>query len=334
MQIEINQLDLRYASLRIIEPRQQSNLTASLHSEGQQVEVLTVAGGAGQSYILIDGYRRVAALQSLGRDTVEAVVLPVNEITGLVLCHRLSESRRRSILEEGWLLHEMVTVHGKSQSELSVLLHRSRSWISRRLSLVRLLPQSVQETVRKGRMPPQAAMKYLVPLARANKGQCRDLVTNLGRGGISVRQMHRIYLCWKKSAPEKRISLVANPRLYLKILDEADLKAEVGGGDDRVKNDLMKDLEILIAVSRRVRRRVAGGVLRESGTQWRASVRGLWHESRFIFGSLVQLLEKEFSDEKLRDTDCGSGVDGAGARQASDRENTEDIPRRRQANTG
>ncbi len=48
--------------------------------------------------------QRVAALEQLGRDTVEAVIWPLNEVQALVLDRSLHWSERESALEEDWLL--------------------------------------------------------------------------------------------------------------------------------------------------------------------------------------------------------------------------------------
>ena len=174
MDLEFHQLDLRYRDLRVFDPSGESRLLVSLSQSGQRVPVLVVGSGEGR-YILIDGYRRVSALRKLGRDTVSAMILSLPEPDALLFAYRMERSGRRSALEEGWLLKELGSVHGMSREVLSRALLRSESWISRRLSLVTVLPPSIQEAVRQGVIPPQAAMKYFVPLARANREQCERL---------------------------------------------------------------------------------------------------------------------------------------------------------------
>ena len=58
-------------------------MLASLAASGQQTPIVVVAveGHSGR-YLVIDGYQRIAALQQLGRDTVEAVVWPMREAEG------------------------------------------------------------------------------------------------------------------------------------------------------------------------------------------------------------------------------------------------------------
>ena len=59
---------------------------------------------------------------------------------------------------------------GYSLEELARRFDRSVSWVSRRLALVELLPEAIQQQVREGKIAAQVAMKYLVPVARAKPG--------------------------------------------------------------------------------------------------------------------------------------------------------------------
>ena len=61
------QIELRYAALRVIDSGRQARLVASLAREGQHSPVLAVVE-EDDRYVLIDGYRRVTAMTSLGRD--------------------------------------------------------------------------------------------------------------------------------------------------------------------------------------------------------------------------------------------------------------------------
>jgi ParB/RepB/Spo0J family partition protein len=145
MQIELSQLELTYAALRISQPAAQSQLIARLCAVGQQSPVVVVAvdpPAVPERFVLIDGYRRVEALRQLGNDTVEAVVLALPAADALLWHRRQDASRRRTALEDGWLLRELREQHGISGVEIARRLGRSSSWVSRRLSLVDTLPVS------------------------------------------------------------------------------------------------------------------------------------------------------------------------------------------------
>ena len=93
-------------------------------------------------YLVIDGYKRIAALEQLGRDTVEAVVWPMSEAEAVVLDRSLRLSEQETALEEGWLLAELEQRFGYGLEELARRFDRSLSWVSRRLALVEILPES------------------------------------------------------------------------------------------------------------------------------------------------------------------------------------------------
>src|ERR1035437_5083731 len=73
MQLEFHQLDRRWEHLRVREPHRQRRLLASLADSGQQTPIVVVVSHDSRDrYLVIDGHKRVAALEQLGRDTVEA----------------------------------------------------------------------------------------------------------------------------------------------------------------------------------------------------------------------------------------------------------------------
>src|SRR5437870_3144047 len=191
MEIEFHQLEKKYAGLRIADAPRIARLVASLCEHGQQQPVLVVRDGSDaaglERYVLIDGYARVAALGELKRDSVAATVLDLAEADALLLAFRLERNRARSAIEEAWLLRELIEGHAIAQRGLGPLLGRSASWVSRRLALIGVLPAPAEAAVHAGTLPAYAAMKYLVPLARANAAACAQLVRQLGRRRMSVR---------------------------------------------------------------------------------------------------------------------------------------------------
>src|SRR5580698_10537528 len=169
MQLEFHQLDRRWEHLRVREPHRQHRLLASLAESGQQTPIVVVVSqDNSQRYLVIDGYKRIAALEQLGRDTVDATVWEMSEAEALVLSRSLRFSPQESALEQGWLLAEMEQPFGYGLHELARRFDRSTSWVSRRLALVELLPEAIQQQVREGQISAQVAMKCLVPVARVN----------------------------------------------------------------------------------------------------------------------------------------------------------------------
>ena len=71
-EIELHQLDQRYAALRRRDARRERALLASLSEIGQQAPVVVVRD-AGERWVLVDGYKRVRALVKLN-------VFPATEV--------------------------------------------------------------------------------------------------------------------------------------------------------------------------------------------------------------------------------------------------------------
>src|SRR5208283_2136201 len=120
MRLEFHQLDRRGEHLRVRRPERQRRLLASLAAAGQQTPIIVVAvAGQPDRYLVIDGYQRIAALEQLGRDTVEALVWLLGEADALVLDRSLRMTERATALEEGWLLAELEQRFGYSLEELA-----------------------------------------------------------------------------------------------------------------------------------------------------------------------------------------------------------------------
>lgn len=325
MQIELHQLLLKYAELRVLDPARDRRLLASLAEGGQQSPVVVIREREGSSriggvtvspdttpdlpnYILLDGYARLRALRSLGRDVIVALVLDLPESEALLVSERLDNARSRSALEDGWLLQLLIDEHGLSQRELSERLDRNPSWISRRLGLARTLPSVAQRAVREGRIPAQAAMKSLLPLARANTADCEALVGALGRGRLSVRDAARIYDAWRRGDPQVRVRLVAEPRLFLRADEEARRAAkERAAANAEVDREveafaeLLKDLGAVAGISARVSRRLAEGAASPRTELEARALRRAWARARHAFGSLCARLTDDDLDERDAD---------------------------------
>ena len=230
--LELHQIVRRYSELRITRPRCDARLVASLAQQGQCTPLLVCASAVSEEpsrYVLIDGYRRVRALEQLGRDTAVATSTELPEDEALLWHHQMESRGRRTALEEAWLLHELEQAYGMSRDGLAEKLVRSKSWISRRLALVEVLPESVQQLVRQGALCAYAAQKYLVPLARANPGDCEALAAGLAERQVSTRAARQLYIAWRDGDSEQRQRLIHQPHLFIAAMRARD--AEPSSGD-------------------------------------------------------------------------------------------------------
>jgi ParB family chromosome partitioning protein len=257
--LEFHQLHLRYERLRVIRPEQERRLLASLAEIGQQVPIVVVHDPGDDRFVVIDGYKRVRALRRLARDMVGASCWPDQEAEALIVTRLMQTADPETALEQGWLLAELHERFGLSLEELARRFGHSVSWVSRRLALVTELPDSIQQHVRQGEIVAHAAAKYLVPLARANRAACLELVEAIGSTRLSSRDLGILYSAYQTGNWVSRQRLLAAPLVYLKSYKEAQSPPTI----EPVPSDsLLADFEILGATARRADRRLRRGFLR------------------------------------------------------------------------
>jgi ParB/RepB/Spo0J family partition protein len=324
MQLEFHQLDRRWEHLRVRHPARQRRLIASLAETGQQMPIVVVtAEGQADRYVVIDGYKRIAALEQLGRDTVEAVVWPMSEAAAVLLDRSLRLSEHESALEVGWLLAELEQRFGYGLDEWARRFDRSVSWVSRRLALVEVLPEAIQQQVREGKILAQVALKYLVPVARQSLEDCQRMAAILAQHHCDTREAGQLYAAWRKGSPAIRKRILDDPELFFKTQRQGQEQAPVGAGAE-----LLRDLEMVVAIVNRAQRRLAGAAATELDDQQSKAAR---HQIDRIQKQLHRIDEEIQPEKKLHvepsATHHDSGTEHAGSEQAGDRAGTGNLPR-------
>jgi ParB family transcriptional regulator, chromosome partitioning protein len=320
MDLEFHQLDLRYERLRVRQPARERRLLASLADAGQQMPIVVVA--ADPTYVVVDGHKRVRCLRRLHRDTVGAVAWEMPEADALIFRQRLHTDATDSALEQGWLLR---TLHEDHQLALDVLARRfdrSVSWVSRRLGLVRALPDAVQHRIQDGQLVAHAAMKYLVPLARANADDCVRFVEAIVPHRLTTRQIGQLYQVYVTGPDPSRALVLTDPLLVLQVTDDG-ARAAVRP-DASAPEALITDLHILSAVARRAHRRLqyGGGLLPpERERAWR-----LFAQVHMDFRDLHRRCEKELRDARPGTALGDFELTDQGPRDPPDRPRSADLP--------
>src|SRR3974390_364172 len=265
MQLEFHQLDRRWEHLRVRHAARQRRLLASLAEVGQQTPIVG-GGGEGQAerYVVIDGYKRIVALEQLGRDTVEAVVWPMSEAAAVLLDRSLRLSEHETALEMGWLLAELEQRFGYSVEELARRFDRSVTWVSRRLALVELLPEVIQQQVREGKIAAHVAMRFLVPVVRQSLADCRRMAAIFAEHHCDTREAGQLYAAWRRGSAAIRKRILDDPALFFKT--QRQEKTPAGPA-----TELIRDLEMVTAIVNRAHRRLAGAAPVELDHQQRFS---------------------------------------------------------------
>ena len=219
---------------------------------------MVVKQGGDEHFVVIDGYKRVRSLRRLGRDTVGSFCWECSEAEALVVSRLWHTGESETALEQSWLLVELHERFQLSQEELARRFTRSVSWVSRRLALVRELPESIQERVRRGEIVAHAAEKYLVPLARANQQACLRLVEGVGSFRLSSRDMAVLYAAYRDGNAVARQRLLEAPVLFLKAFQESLASPPPPTSPEE---NLRTDIEVLGSLARRAHRRLRQGAL-------------------------------------------------------------------------
>jgi ParB family transcriptional regulator, chromosome partitioning protein len=323
MHLEFHQLDRRWEHLRVRHPARQRRLLASLAESGQQTPIVVVAAeGAADRYVVIDGYKRIVALEQLGRDTVEAVIWPMSEAAAVLLERSLRLSEHETALEVGWLLAELEQRFGYSLDQLARRFDRSVSWVSRRLALVEVLPEAIQQQVREGQILAQVALKFLVPVARQSLEDCQRMAAIFAQHHCETRQAGQLYAAWRQGSPAIRKRILDAPELFFKTQRQERKTATTADAE------LLRDLEIVAAIVNRAHRRLAGAAAMELDRQQGEVAR----QQIAHIGKQLQRIDEKLLTERAPHvepsaTHHDSGTEHAGGEQTRDRAGAGDLAR-------
>jgi ParB family transcriptional regulator, chromosome partitioning protein len=221
-ELDLHCLELRYAAMRVAEPQAVQRIAASLERCGQLVPCVAVNDPRAdeQRLVLIDGYRRIAALRRLGRDTVAIECWACDLTTALISLLTRRQDRAFAIIEQSLLLRELLLRQGLSQQELARRTGHDVSWVNRRLQLLQGLPDSVLAAVCAGQLSSWAASRILVPLARANTEHAEHLLQALRGARLSTRELRQWFEHYQAASHATRERMVNHPTLLLRALQE------------------------------------------------------------------------------------------------------------------
>jgi hypothetical protein len=88
--------------------------------------------------------------------------------------------------------------------------------VANRLVLVELLPESVQQLVREGKIAAQIAMRYLAPVARISVEHCQRMAAAFAEQSWTSRQAGEFYQAWRWASIAVRERMLSSPKLFRK----------------------------------------------------------------------------------------------------------------------
>jgi ParB/RepB/Spo0J family partition protein len=235
-EIPLSEFDLSLSRMRVMNIARTQQVQRSMQLHGQLQPV--VARICEKGYQVIDGLKRVYIANDLFMNTLQCLVLEVDEAQAKVLM--LSYNRTPQTMEtweEALVLKDLVERHHVSQRELSTMIGYSRSWVSRRLALIERIDEDVTSQIRMGVLSGSQA-RALMKLPRGNQLEIAHVIISRG---LTSRQSGTLVDAFLGSENEdQQRYLLTHPQMAL-LVHEPEIPCDV---DDprlsRYGNDLIK----------------------------------------------------------------------------------------------
>lgn len=210
--VDLSKLDLRYKKFRTLSEASIRSMVRSMERAGQITPV--VVAGNGPSFVIIDGFKRHRAAEILGMKKLMAIVICAKGAFIKAHMYLLNKKNGFSLIEEGMLIRELVEQDGLQQVEVAIMLERHKSWVSRRLDLIRRLSPQIAEDIHLGLIPPGSAFA----LARLPQCNQADMACVIQTHKLQSKECNVLIDLWCKAEDEEaRKFLIKSPRQALQI---------------------------------------------------------------------------------------------------------------------
>ncbi|MDP3283097.1 MAG: ParB N-terminal domain-containing protein [Desulfobacterales bacterium] len=225
--IPVAKVGERFASLRIVEPRAERAMLRSIEKYGQMTPVV-VCRGVDAENELLDGFKRLRAGRQLGLSELTAKVLDVSLRAGKAAMLQLNRvGRAISSMEEALVVHSLCHEDGLNQVEIAVLLGHHKSWVCRRIALIRRLSDEVKESIRLGILPASIGAE----LARLQRCNQERLLASIHKHRLTWRETRKVVKALENSPGWGHEAILRDPRGV--VLAKPDEEVFVDPRDDR-----------------------------------------------------------------------------------------------------
>jgi ParB-like chromosome segregation protein Spo0J len=211
-----DELDLRLKYLRTPHHGTIEAMAASLTKRGQLSPVSASPNGG--CLILIDGFKREAAARAIGLTKLIVMTVNADSVYTKALMYLMNQAKGFSMIQEAILIRELVEVDGLKQVEVASMLEHHKSWVNRRLEMIRRLAPEIVDDLRLNLVPPGCAAS----LARLPHHNQADFSATIQTHRLQSQQVKRLVDLWCKAKdPDQRKFLLHFPRQALNVVKEA-----------------------------------------------------------------------------------------------------------------
>ena len=190
-----------------------------LHGQLQPVVARVHANGIQ----LIDGFKRLYCAEDLMMETLQCHLLEIDLSQAKVLLMSYNRPHQSmEVWEEAMILQDLQKTHSMDQGSLAKLTGFSRSWVSRRLSLIDKMDQGVSTEIMMGTLTGSHA-RALIKLPR---GKQKEVARVIATWHLSSRQSDILVEAYLKTKDEDlQRYILKNPEKIL-MNDPADSEEE------------------------------------------------------------------------------------------------------------
>lgn len=172
--ISLEKFDLSLSGIRVMNKSRIRQVERSMAIHGQLQPV--VARICPEGYQIIDGLKRYFSAENLGLDSLQCRILDIDLSRAKVLL--LSYNRPHQSMdawEEALVLDDLIKTHDLDQKSLSEVTGYSRSWVSRRLSLIEKMDADLSQEIMMGTLTSSHA-RELIKLPRGNQKEVSRVI--------------------------------------------------------------------------------------------------------------------------------------------------------------
>jgi hypothetical protein len=253
--IPLAKLSLTLGRLRRIPEPAIKAMTESFRAKGQLSPVVASQGQDGV-LVLVDGFVRQLAATRLGLDTLLAEVVDLSPVQMKAQLYLRNRERGLLLIEECRLVRDLVEADGLGQVEVADLLECHKSWVCRRLALIRQVSPNLVEEAELGLLTGGSLRKLAqVPPRNQEEVWAATRRAELGPGEVSA-----VIDLWRRAPDaESRSFVLSEPREAIRLarnVPETKRDVRLGAAGEEV----LMALHILRRTSLRVVHRLRDGL--------------------------------------------------------------------------
>lgn len=127
-EVEIKKISRKYELFRLKDSAREKNLFGSILENGVREPLQCVSQN--ESFILLDGFKRIRCCIKLKISYVPVTVIGVNETESILHLIRESNEKTLTILEQARFVDELKKEFSLTVTEIARRLDRSKAWVS------------------------------------------------------------------------------------------------------------------------------------------------------------------------------------------------------------